>query len=143
MEEPREQSQEQQAGSYNVETITLVESDFSRRVIIDFTKPTNNNIDILTEISESDSNSKIIVSVILKVDSTQEEEQIFSIKVKMTGVFSKNGSPQLNEDIFKKVNAPAIIYPFIREHVATTCAKAGLGHIFIPPVNFVERNKTT
>lgn len=134
-----DEQEQQQVGSYNVETVTLVESNFSRKVNIDFSKETNNNIDILTEVSNSEHESKIIVSVILSVDSMQEDDQVFFIKTKMTGVFTKTGIPRLKEEVFKNVNAPAIIYPFIREHVATICLKAGLGNIFIPPVNFVER----
>jgi preprotein translocase subunit SecB len=44
----------------------------------------------------------------------------------------------LNLDQFGHVNAAAIIYPYIREHLSNLSAKAGLGLIFLPPVNFAK-----
>ena len=126
-------------GVYKIENILLTSLNFTRKESIDFKNEIKNNIDLVTEIGEIDNDEQIIVSVVLLVTAVQGEDEIFSIRIKMTGIFIREGSPSLPEEIFKKVNAPAIIYPFIREQVANTCLKAGLGNIFLPPVNFVER----
>jgi preprotein translocase subunit SecB len=126
-------------GAYKIENIHLTSLNFSRKDTIDFKNEIKNKIDLVTETGEIDNNEQIIVSVVLTMTAVQKEEDVFTIRIKMTGIFVKDGTPQLPEEVFKKINAPAIIYPFIREQVANTCLKAGLGNIFLPPVNFVER----
>ena len=126
-------------GVYKIENILLTSLNFLRKEAIDFKKDIKNNINLITEIGEIENDEQIIVSVLLSVKAVQNEEEVFSIDIKMTGLFLKEGTPALPEEVFKKVNAPAIIYPFIREQVATTCLKSGLGNVFLPPVNFVER----
>lgn len=132
-----EESQKAQ-GAYKIGNILLVDLKFSRKEVIDFEKEVSNRIDLNTEFSEGDDKGRIIVSVILSLKAIQNEEEVFSVHLKMTGVFMKEGTPTLSEEIFKKVNAPAIIYPFIREQVSSICLKAGLGNVILPPVNFVE-----
>ena len=39
---------------------------------------------------------------------------------------------------FTNINAAAMIFPFIRENIASTTAKAGMAPILIPVVNFVK-----
>ncbi|MEO6404545.1 MAG: protein-export chaperone SecB [Ferruginibacter sp.] len=56
--------------------------------------------------------------------------------MKMMGLFEKTGDPLLTEEAFKKVNAPAIIYPFIREHLHNICLKGGIASVLLPTVNF-------
>ena len=54
----------------------------------------------------------------------------------MIGVFEKYGEPVITDDKFKAVNAPAIIYPFVREHLYNICLRAGIGNVLLPTVNF-------
>ena len=129
------------SGSYKVENILLTEFNFKRDSEIDFSKEIENKISITTESANFENNDKIVISLKVIVEALQEAKIVFSLDTTMNGIFFKEGEPKLPEDIFKKVNAPAIIYPFIREQMATTCLKAGLGTVFLPPVNFVERNK--
>lgn len=42
-------------------------------------------------------------------------------------------------DRFVNINVAAMIFPFVREHLATTTMKAGMAPIFIPSINFIER----
>jgi len=58
----------------------------------------------------------------------------------MAGVFEKSGNSTLNLEQFGQINGAAIIYPYIREHLSSLSAKAGLGLIFIPPVNLTKTN---
>jgi preprotein translocase subunit SecB len=64
----------------------------------------------------------------------------------MAGVFRK--SETVTEEQFNNfcdINAPAIIFPFVREIIATQTAKAGVQPVVIQPINFVElaQNKST
>lgn len=42
-------------------------------------------------------------------------------------------------DRFINVNVAAMIFPFIREHLANTTMKSGMSPLIIPSINFVER----
>ncbi|HLX93906.1 MAG TPA: protein-export chaperone SecB [Puia sp.] len=65
--------------------------------------------------------------------------QCYEAKMKIIGVFEKSGEPALSDDVFVKVNAPAIIFPFVREHFATLALKAAIGNVLLPPLNFTRQ----
>jgi len=67
---------------------------------------------------------------------------ILETKVTMVGSFKKNESVK-DEFLeqFCNVNAPAIIFPFIRETIASMTLKAGVSPVLIQPLNFVELAK--
>ena len=58
----------------------------------------------------------------------------------MVGIFEcpTETDVQLSIENFSKVNAPAIIFPFVREHLASVSMKAGINPILLPAVNFVK-----
>jgi preprotein translocase subunit SecB len=60
----------------------------------------------------------------------------------MVGTFEKVGESIINLEQFGHVNGAAIIYPFIREHLSNLSAKAGVGIILLPPVNFTKTNNS-
>jgi preprotein translocase subunit SecB len=42
---------------------------------------------------------------------------------------------------FTSINAPALIFPYIREHITAITQKAGIKPIIIQPINFVALAK--
>lgn len=134
IEEPKELPK---AGGYKVENVVLIESTFSRVVSVDVKEYTiANEINISHESLETLVDNKFGVTLTLEYVGKQNELIICTSKIKMLGLFEKIGEPALNEDSFKKINAPAIIYPFIREHLYNICLKAGIANILLPTVNF-------
>ncbi|MBK6835049.1 MAG: protein-export chaperone SecB [Bacteroidetes bacterium] len=71
-----------------------------------------------------------------------EDKVLISIKTSHTATFDKQGSSIEDKilDNFININAPAIIFPFVREEIASLTSKAGVGGVLIQPVNFVELN---
>ena len=66
---------------------------------------------------------------------------IFKVRVVMGGQFRiEHSANSLPIDDFININAPAIIFPFIREHIANLSIKSLLPAILLPPINFVELN---
>lgn len=130
---------EQQKGSgYKIENIILIESSFQRKQHISFDgTPFNNEILIdknIFDIPDTPNRFNVGLSFIFK--AWQNEEIAFEIRIEMVGIFEKTGESKLSEDTFKNINAPAIIYPFIREHVSSLTLKAGIGNVLLPSVNF-------
>ena len=57
----------------------------------------------------------------------------------MVGIFQKEGESDIkNDEDFGRINGAAIIFPFVREHIANVALKGGLGTVLIPPVNFTK-----
>jgi preprotein translocase subunit SecB len=130
-----------QATNYTIEQVFLSKSSFSREPNIDFAnlqfkQDTNvNHIDS----TDNQGDNTFIVLVTVKVTGLVADAEVISIQVTTTGVFKRHGESALDEDTFKKVNAPAIIYPFVREHIATIAVKSGIGSLLLPPINFTSK----
>jgi len=126
---------------YKVLNIFLMDSVFNRVNQVTFDadkmKPTL-DIDIKTNIE----NDKIFIAETLVYESISNDIKEVSAKITMLGIFEKFGeSPSISPVDFGNINGPAIIYPFIREHLSSLALKAGIGQLLIPPVNFVKRTQ--
>lgn len=118
--------------------IILIESSFKREPQIDFdNQDLHNNINI--DVQNSTENSNILyVTVIMDFDTSVDNKKFISSKIKMLGVFEFGEKLPLSLDSFANINAPAIIFPFIREHLSNVSMKAGIQPILLPPINFVK-----
>ncbi|MEA4968078.1 MAG: protein-export chaperone SecB [Bacteroidaceae bacterium] len=131
-----EEKKELESG-FRIQNILLIESSFSRILTVIFDNPDikqEANVEVNVSINEN------IVSVTVNLLYKQvlnEIEQV-SAKISMIGVFEKFGDSPLNLEQFGKVNGAAMIYPYIREHFTNLAVKAGIGLIFLPPVNLTK-----
>lgn len=131
---------EQKSSGYFIEGLVLVESSFTRENHINFQgEEIQTNLNVENTNFENTEADIIAVAVKATLLGIQNDNQVYSIACKYFGTFKKIGQPLLSEEDFKKINAPAIIFPFIREHIANTALKAGLGNLLLPPVNFANR----
>jgi preprotein translocase subunit SecB len=81
------------------------------------------------------------VEVIMNV-SLNDEEGLFNFLITMKGGFL--GSEDIPKDIFEKfstINAPAIMYPYIRSIITNYTAQANIPPIILPTVNFASKIK--
>jgi len=83
-------------------------------------------------------NDKVIVFETITYQQFFEGKEQVSSKITMSGQFEKYGDIGISPDEFGKINGPAIIFPFIREQLASLTLKAGIGPILLPSVNFVR-----
>lgn len=127
--------------TFKLLSIILIESSFKREPQIDFDNQNlHNNINI--DVQTSTENSNILyVTVILDFDTSIESKKFISSTIKMLGVFEFGKELTIPLDIFANINAPAIIFPFIREHLSNVSMKAGIQPILLPPINFVALAK--
>lgn len=130
---------------YRLDRISLLRSDFKRegKLEIDSAKyKPFYEIKVLTGKINPDSKK---FSVGLELDYWQVAGDIEQVRAKIifAGSFEKVGEPKPELDFFMQVNAPAQIFPFVREHLATLSVKASLTPILLEPVNFVERHNNT
>lgn len=74
------------------------------------------------------------IKVILKL---QDSSAPFCI-VSMVGLFVAQGDFPNGRESFEKINAPAIVYPHIRQLVRYLSIEAGDGQLLLPIINFEQ-----
>jgi preprotein translocase subunit SecB len=121
--------------------IVTLECYFKRDHNIDdrYAKCVNN---LKVDTSKSINEDEIIIFLTVNLTQSFENTNLVEVKVTNAAGFKKIGEmTQQVIDDFCNINAPAIIFPFIRETIASLSTKAGLMPIIIQPVNFVDLNK--
>ena len=131
-----EQNNQLESG-FRINNLLLLESTFKRISNVSFNNPDKKQvINVDVEVNIKDNNIFVTEQVTLK-DFLADVEEV-SYVIKMVGVFEKFGESKLDMEEFGRVNGAAIIFPFIREHITNLSAKAGLGLLFLPPMNFTK-----
>jgi len=123
--------------SYQLLNIILLESFFKRVADISSEQEAQKKISIDIE-NQQDENNRLFVALTLKYISEVSDKIEIEASVKMLGVFSCPSDPNASIKDFAKINAPAILFPFVREHIATLSMKAGIEPILLQPINFVQ-----
>jgi len=73
----------------------------------------------------------------------KDKNEYLYIKCTMIGFFSPiKGQENMTLKEYSNINAPAAIFPYIREVIASTTTRAGIPSILIPPtnLNLVKKN---
>jgi preprotein translocase subunit SecB len=129
------------ASGFRIANLILLESNFKRIPNVTFNNESikqNINVDVKVNVKEN------IVYVTEKIDYTQSLNEVEEVNctIEMAGVFEKIGdTPIADLAQFGYINGAAIIFPYIREHLSNLSAKAGLGLIILPPVNFTKKKE--
>jgi preprotein translocase subunit SecB len=125
---------------FRIHNILIIESNFKRIHSVVFNNPDIiQDIQIGGAVNVNTENNQITVTQTLHYSQKYNDVEQVSAQISMVGVFEKYGESQLDLEQFGHVNAAAIIYPYIREHFSNLSAKAGLGLIFLPPVNLTKK----
>jgi preprotein translocase subunit SecB len=73
--------------------------------------------------------------------SLHDDNKETEIKANFIGLF--DSTTEVNDEFinspFLKINAPAILYPFIRAYISTITINAGLEPIILPTINFAAK----
>lgn len=124
---------------FRILNILLIESNFNRIETVVFNNPEINQ-DANVNVNASVNDNKVAVSVRLVYKQTFNQIDQVNATINMIGVFEKVGDSPLDLQQFGQINGAAIIYPYIREHFTNLAVKAGLGLIFLPPVNLTKKD---
>ena len=122
--------------TYKLKSLSLIESNFKREADIDFANEIFNDVDI--DINHNIIDDNVIISLNVDLVGKYKRKKLFRFSIKYIGVFEIGNQEILPVEKFVEANGPAIIYPFIREHIATTSLKADIKAILLPPVNFIK-----
>ncbi|MGB0861492.1 MAG: protein-export chaperone SecB [Saprospiraceae bacterium] len=130
---------EQSKSSFQLKAINLRKSNFE---VLDVEKALDGlGISINIEKKQSKENRRLLECA-LTISLVIEERVDFNIAVTMIGKFEIIGDVDFDTDEFLSINAPSIIYPYIRQHVRTLSLESGMiKPIILPVLNFVNLHK--
>lgn len=132
---------QQNKQQFQLISIITTEANFRRE---DFIDENYNKVKNKIELNVAKHFGKDDFGVFLTVGLKQEFEgkTLVEFKITTSGIFKKNGEiPEEVVNNFCDINAPAIIFPFVREIIANLSMKGGLQPVIIQPINFVELSK--
>lgn len=81
------------------------------------------------------------VEVVLRIKIRNTEES-FRIALTLKGGFE--ASKEMSDEMFKQlysINAPAVLFPYVRAYVSTLTAQAGVPPIILPLLNFTIKKE--
>lgn len=133
---------------YNLNGITLLEVKFGRQntfePITDAKTVHQKTIINVTHTDLSKPTFTTFLMVEYTVTQINSQEPIMSVSVVQSATFNRGGAPSDKDlKMFANINAPAIIFPFSREIIASLTAKSLLGTVLLHPVNFVQLYEDT
>ena len=131
--------------SFDLKSVALLNSNFERPLDLTFSKPeVRPDISLKVEFSQVGVPvSRIEVELTVSVSvPTSDENQPMKASASMLGVFGLKGEAS-EEAIsnFGNVNGPAILYPFVREVIASLTMKGNVPPVLLPTMNFVAAYK--
>ena len=114
--------------------IILVEDEFWR----DFDVPDESNMELKFEAGNSIHEEEANVEITATLKLTYKNAEVLRHRSKFVGLFSIiENEKNMNIEMFIKNNAPALMFPYIREHISSVTGKSGINPIVLPPINLL------
>ena len=124
---------------YQFLSIVLLKSKFER--IANITTDTNQieaNINIDRKNQIQDHMINVILELSFQTLNKETRNKEIDASITMVGKFIQSGETELDIQSFAQKNAPAIMFPYLREHLSSLSLRAGVPPIILPPINFVQ-----
>jgi len=127
----------QQQPGITFDAILLSDIHFERKPYLD----KNLEIDVSFEAKRSIEGNKGSVQIITKLQLKTETEVFVKLELVHVGVFSVTDEPNMSLEHFLEFNAPALIFPYIRNEISSITCSAGLTPVVLPPMNIMAMIK--
>lgn len=121
--------------------IILVQEDFWRDYIIPEQSQVILNINMNYSQNEA---QQSLAEMTVDVNLLSNGKEVFKLKSKFIGFFSIiNIQENMNMQDYLSNNAPALMFPYIREHISAISQKSGIKPILLPPLNVIALIKVS
>jgi len=113
--------------------VSLTELDFKLNKQFKLPKdgiPVELGINLKSSFSKDKKTLTVILSALL---FHKTKNPPFQMKASVEGIFTGNDYKELEQ--FSKINAPAHLFPFIREAIGNTTMRANIPPLLLPPFN--------
>jgi preprotein translocase subunit SecB len=121
------------------DNIMLVKESFWR----DFVVPAKSKVELDVKHNWNGSEGKYVSELLTTLKLIADEKEVLKLESTFVGLFSIiNGHENMNIEDYIKNNSPALMLPYIREHISCITQKAGIRPVLLPPINIVALIKT-
>ncbi len=135
---------------FELKSIALLQASFERPLELHFPADevaTHTNLKVVTrnfaEPVSRVERVEIELTVSVVVPTINADEPM-AVSARMLGVFQVNGeAPPDALDSFGNINGPAILYPFVREVIASLTLRADASPVMLPTMNFAAAYQTS
>ena len=100
----------------------------------------SNELDIEIDVTPLFDTDKSEDQVSLMVDLRDKNDN-FSLHIKMTGYFVSEMEDDNQRKNFICLNAPAILFPYVRTYISSMTSQAGIGAVILPTINLHSYGK--
>ena len=116
------------------EGIILAKEKFWR----DYTVPEEAVSDISISVKYNNEENNWATEFLFSLRLVYQEKDVLTLECVFVGFFSIiEGEENMDIERFVKNNSPALMFPYIREHVSTITQKAGIKPVLLAPVNVI------
>lgn len=129
--------------SFSIDNILMMQCSMERinTVLFDETL-VNRATEVNVDVNMIDEFNSAVVETVTYTQTNKETKDVeVKLKVTMLGIFKLLHKNELSLNDFSYVNAPALMFPYIREHMSNMSLKAGIGNIILAPVDFTKFKK--
>jgi preprotein translocase subunit SecB len=138
---PEEQTEQLSENNYQLTKVILIKETFNRAAKIPFGQGSiETSVDFSFKNSQPDNDKKFSIENNIKItgklSNEESKTEVFQFEVTFLGRFLISGNPDLSFNDFCNINGPAIIFPFVREHIASISYKAGMPQLILPTLSF-------
>ncbi|HTR81661.1 MAG TPA: protein-export chaperone SecB [Bacteroidota bacterium] len=117
--------------------LVLANSTFTRIPELVFGEQEENTISVDLK-AQIDDNPKFMTHMHFEFLSKNKDIEQIKAVVDYAGIFENNGLTKEEKKNFAYINAPSIMFPFVRQHVFSMFSLASLKDIYLPLINFVK-----
>lgn len=116
------------------DTIMLVKEDFWR----DYNVPQKSKVDLKIGMSKNSKDDNYFTELTTTLRLIADEKEVLKLESTFVGIFSVVEDNE-NMDIEEYMNShsPALMFPYIREHISNITQKSGIKPILLPPINIL------
>ncbi len=134
----KKQSNEQRQGHLEIKRVYLKDASFESLHAPDsLEREWHPHIDINLQ-SSSQKIRDTLYEVVLHVTITamQEDKRIFVVEIEQGGTFTLSGFSEQRMTAVLQAYCPNILFPFVRETIASLVSKGGFPQLLLGPINF-------
>ena len=102
----------------------------------DYSVPDNASPDLSINVNRSNQGREWITEISFSLRMIYQEKEVLQLDSTFVGFFSViEGEENMEIEQYMQNHSPALMFPYIREHISTVTQKAGIKPEFLAPVN--------
>lgn len=129
---------------FEIVSIIIHDSSFVRNLEYDFDKEEdgkNPEVQFEYDVVPTITDNILQIDLMVNVASSLDGMNKYVFKSHTLGIFKYEDVTSVDVDYFSQINGPAIIFPYVREHLSSLSVKSGIFPVRLPPINFVALHK--